>query len=66
MKAHEMVSKVCQFLDRPKEVYVKILHRDQHGCVVAVETYPVQRVFSHHPKEVTIDCERVDRMVSRE
>jgi len=47
MQSSEVISKLVQFGDCTKEVYVTIFTRNSDGDVIGKKQYPISEVFSH-------------------
>lgn len=63
MKATDMVSKITNFMDSEKEVFVHIYTRDKDGNVIKKEVYPIEAVFAHEHGTVKICLEASERNI---
>ena len=63
MKATDFISKITNFMNFEKEVFVCLYSRDSDGNVISKEVFPVSNVFAHKHDEVKICIEAIDRKV---
>lgn len=66
MKATTMVSKIVEFMDSEKEVFVYIYMRDSYGCVIKTEVFPLEAVFAHEHGTVKLCIEASERNVIKD